>query len=65
MRFKLVLSVQTELSGNILPVSYQYELSSCVHRILTAGKRRIYKKSLSGQRYIGRRQEVSGCFQNR
>ena len=35
MRFKLVLSVQTELSGNILPVSYQYELSSCVHRILT------------------------------
>ena len=35
MRFKLVLSVQADLAGNVLPVSYQYELSSCVHRILT------------------------------
>lgn len=35
MRFKLVLTVQSEYSGNILPVSYQYELSSCIHRLLT------------------------------
>ncbi|MBQ8424136.1 MAG: CRISPR-associated endoribonuclease Cas6 [Coprobacter sp.] len=35
MRFKLVLTVQSEFTGNVLPVSYQYELTSCVHRILT------------------------------
>ena len=35
MRFKLILSVKPESFGNVLPVSYQYELSSCIHRKLT------------------------------
>ena len=35
MRFKLVLSVQSEVATQRSTVSYQYELSSCVHRILT------------------------------
>ena len=38
MRFKLILTVNSEHSGNVLPVSYQYELSSCIHRILTDNK---------------------------
>ena len=32
MRFKLILSVKAESFGNILPVSYQYELSAAVYR---------------------------------
>ena len=32
MRFKLVLAVKSESFGNILPVSYQYELSATVYR---------------------------------
>ena len=32
MRFKLVLAVKSESFGNILPVSYQYELSAAVYR---------------------------------
>ena len=32
MRFKLVLSVKSESFGNVLPVSYQYELSAAVYR---------------------------------
>ena len=34
MRFKLILTVNSEHS----PVSYQYEFSSCIHRILTDNK---------------------------
>ncbi len=34
MRFKLVLLVQEKSHSSILPVSYQYELSSCIHRKL-------------------------------
>jgi CRISPR-associated endoribonuclease cas6 len=32
MRFKLILTVKSEVFGNVLPASYQYELSSCIHR---------------------------------
>ncbi len=32
MRFKLILSVKAESFGNVLPVSYQYELSAAVYR---------------------------------
>lgn len=32
MRFKLVLAVKSESFGNVLPVSYQYELSAAVYR---------------------------------
>ena len=42
MRFKLVLSVHTEVHGNVLPISYQYELSSCINRLLTAD-REVYE----------------------
>ena len=35
MRFKLVLSVKADRYGAVLPVSYQYELSSCIHRRLS------------------------------
>ena len=34
MRFKLILSVRSDSYGNVLPVSYQYELSSCIYRKL-------------------------------
>ncbi len=34
MRFKLVLSVNAEKCGNVLPVSYQYELSAAIYRRL-------------------------------
>ncbi|MDO5571918.1 MAG: CRISPR-associated endoribonuclease Cas6 [Bacteroidales bacterium] len=32
MRFKIVLLVRNEAFGNVLPVSYQFELSSCIYR---------------------------------
>ncbi|MCH5327963.1 MAG: CRISPR-associated endoribonuclease Cas6 [Coprobacter sp.] len=35
MRFKLILSVKADRYGAVLPVSYQYELSSCIHRKLS------------------------------
>lgn len=35
MRLKLVLLVQSKMCGNILPASYQYELSSCIHKKIT------------------------------
>ena len=35
MRFKVVLTLNTNVSGNVLPISYQYELSSAINRILT------------------------------
>ncbi len=38
MRFKLILTVKSDRFGNVLPVSYQYELSSCIHRMLTENK---------------------------
>lgn len=38
MRFKIVLFVQREEFGNVLPVSYQYELSSCIYRKLTENR---------------------------
>lgn len=38
MRFKIVLLVRNEVFGNILPVSYQYELSSCFYRKITENR---------------------------
>ncbi|MGL4293466.1 MAG: CRISPR-associated endoribonuclease Cas6 [Bacteroidales bacterium] len=38
MRFKIVLVVRNEAFGNILPVSYQFELSSCIYKKLTENK---------------------------
>lgn len=35
MRFKLILSVKADRFGSVLPVSYQYELSSCIYRKLS------------------------------
>ncbi len=35
MRCKIVLNVRPESTGNILPVSYQYELVSCIYKKLT------------------------------
>ena len=35
MRFKVVLCLNKEVSGNILPISYQYELSAAVNKVLT------------------------------
>lgn len=46
MRFKISLNVHPEESGAILPVSYQYELTACIHRLLTEDKVR-YAKWLS------------------
>ena len=40
MRFKIVLVVRNEMFGNVLPVSYQFELSSCIYRKLTENRRR-------------------------
>ncbi|MEG1188190.1 MAG: CRISPR-associated endoribonuclease Cas6 [Bacteroidales bacterium] len=39
MRFKIVLVVRNEAFGNILPVSYQFELSSCIYKKLTENKK--------------------------
>lgn len=38
MRFKIVLVVRNEAFGNILPVSYQFELSSCIYKKLTENR---------------------------
>lgn len=38
MRFKVSLNVHPEEQGAILPVSYQYELTACIHRLMTADK---------------------------
>lgn len=38
MRFKVSLIVQPEEQGAILPVSYQYELTACIHRLFTTDK---------------------------
>ncbi len=35
MRFKLILLIKPDSFGNILPVSYQYELSSCIFKKMT------------------------------
>ncbi len=35
MRFKLILAVKSRAYGNVLPVSYQYELSACIYHRLT------------------------------
>lgn len=37
MRFKLVFLIKNDTYGNTLPVSYQYELSSCIRRMITGG----------------------------
>ena len=34
MRFKLNLRVNKNTYGNLLPISYQYELSSCIYKII-------------------------------
>lgn len=36
MRFKVVLSLNRDISGNVMPISYQYELCSVINRLLTA-----------------------------
>ena len=38
MRFKVSLEVRTETNGNVLPVSYQYELAATFHNLLTENK---------------------------
>lgn len=38
MRFKILLFINREVSGNILPISYQYELSAAINNILTEDK---------------------------
>ncbi|MEG1615394.1 MAG: CRISPR-associated endoribonuclease Cas6 [Bacteroidales bacterium] len=38
MRFKIVLLVRSEAFGNVLPVSYQFELSSCIYKKLTENR---------------------------
>lgn len=38
MRFKLILLIKPDTFGNILPVSYQYELSSCIFKKMTENK---------------------------
>lgn len=38
MRFKLILAVKSRSYGNVLPVSYQYELSACIYHRLTGNK---------------------------
>jgi CRISPR-associated endoribonuclease Cas6 len=45
MRFKIILAVQPEVFGSILPISYQFELAACVNRLLTSNQER-YKKWL-------------------
>lgn len=35
MRFKLTLKINREKYGDILPLSYQYEASSAIYRILS------------------------------
>ncbi len=40
MRFKIVLLVREEAFGNVLPVSYQFELSSCIYKKLTSDSSR-------------------------
>jgi CRISPR-associated endoribonuclease Cas6 len=35
MRFKLTLKVNREVFGDILPLSYQYELSAAIYKILS------------------------------
>ncbi|WP_065219748.1 MULTISPECIES: CRISPR-associated endoribonuclease Cas6 [Butyricimonas] len=37
MRFELILSVQREECGAVLPLNYQYELSSWIYRVLNEG----------------------------
>lgn len=39
MRFKMILLVRSEAFGNVLPVSYQFELSSCIYRKLTENRK--------------------------
>lgn len=41
MRFKISLNVLPEEAGAILPVSYQYELTACMHRLLNEDKMRF------------------------
>lgn len=36
MRFKFVLTLRPALHGNVIPISYQYELSACVNHLLTS-----------------------------
>ena len=36
MRCKIVLNVRPEITGNVIPVSYQYELTSCIYKKLTS-----------------------------
>ncbi len=43
MRFKVVLLLHQEAFGNVLPVSYQFELSSCIHRKLTDDRDQYYE----------------------
>jgi CRISPR-associated endoribonuclease Cas6 len=43
MRFKIILEVQPEVFGSVLPISYQFELAACVNRLLTTDKERYGK----------------------
>lgn len=38
MRFKIVLEVDASVAGNVLPISYQYELSAGINKLLTANQ---------------------------
>lgn len=37
MRFKIVLSLKDRRNRNVLPISYQYELSSWIYRVISSG----------------------------
>lgn len=43
MRFKVVLLLNREVSGSILPISYQYELCAAVNNMLTDNKENYLK----------------------
>ena len=46
MRLKITLEVLPLVSGNILPISYQFELAAAFHRLITSNKQ-AYEKWLS------------------
>lgn len=50
MRFKITLEIDAEKYGNVLPISYQYELTSAVNNLLMADKV-LFENWLSQNRF--------------
>jgi CRISPR-associated endoribonuclease Cas6 len=46
LRLKITLEVLPQVSGNVLPISYQFELAAAFHRLITSNKT-AYEKWLS------------------